>query len=325
FGVMKIGDTGKHTFVIRNEGEAPLKLGTPRTTCQCTVSEAAKNAIPPGGEGTVTLEYTPTAATPVFDKGAVIATNDPKMPEIRIGVTGRVDPLVIVEPQGPWYAGEVSGDTPIKVSGYVFSRILDDLAVESVESENPLLTASAEPMDAEKLREYEAKSGYRIDATLSPGIPVGKFNESLAVATNADDEEFRRIDMKVTGTRHGPIQVLPTPGVKWRSADWALDLGRFPAAEGASATVSMFVSDLPDGEELRFETVDAAEPYVEVDLARDESFDVNNRQRYDLTFRVKPGAPPATHRSRGAVKVNVTTNHPGAKSMKFYVEFISSR
>lgn len=323
FGIMKMGDSGKHTFVVRNEGEAPLRLGKPRTTCQCTVSEAAKNAIPPGGEGTITLEWTPAAPTEAFDKGAFISTNDPKMPEIRLAVMGRVDPLVVMDPSGTWDAGVVSGDTPIEVTGYVYSRLMDDLKIESIESTNPLLTASTEPASVEKLEEHEAKSGFAIDATVAPGVPVGKFDEKLTVKTNATDEEFREFEIRIVGTRHGPIQILPTPGVEWNPEALAIDLGRFPASEGAKAKVSMFVSGLPEGEELKFETIEASEPYVGLELRRDETFDIPNRQRYELTFVVEPGAPAVTHRGRGSVEVAVTTNHPDAKSMKFYVQFLS--
>lgn len=324
FGVMKMGDSDKHTFIVRNEGEAPLKLGTPRTTCQCTVSEAAKNAIPPGGEGEITLEWTPSAPTENFDKGAFISTNDPKMPEIRLVVLGRVDPLVVVEPTGTWVAGEVSGDTPIEVIGLIYSRIDENLQITAAESPNPLLTATVSPMSDEKLKEYEAKAGYQINATLSPGIPVGKFSEPLTITTNSKDKEFRKIEMKVTGTRHGPVQVLPTPGTKWTSSNWSLDLRRFPAADGAQATVSMFVSNLPEGETLEFEKIDTPLPQVRLELKRDETFTAPNRQRYELLFRVDPGVAPAMHRGRNAVPVEVTTNHPDAKTMKFHLVFIAS-
>lgn len=324
FGVMKMGDSGTHTFVVRNEGKAPLKLGKPRTTCQCTISEAAKNEIPPGGEGTITLDWKPTSPAERFDKGAFIPTNDPEMPEITLAVIGRVDPLVVVEPTGNWFAGKVVGDTPIVVTGYVYSRLLDDLKIESARSENPLLTAVANPMSDEKLKEYDAKTGYEIVATLSPGIPVGRFNEPLTIETNVDDKSFQKIETTVTGTRQGPIEVLPTPGADWNAEHLMIDLGRFPAAAGASARVSMFVSHMPEGETLVFEKVDSSVPDIHLNLKRDEAFDAPHRQKYELTFSVKPGATPAARRGAGMAKVEVTTNHPGAKSMKFRVQYIAA-
>jgi hypothetical protein len=326
FGTMRMGETGKHAFVVRNEGEAPLRLGTPETTCKCTVSEAAKEAIPPGGEATITLEWTPTGPTDTFEQSAILPTNDPQMPELRLLVMGRVDSLVRVMPEGTWYAGEVSGSREIAVTGYVFSSLLDDLEIVSAQSENPLLTAEITPVTAsEELEQYKAKSAYRVTAKLAPEVPVGKFQEKLTLTTNVDEEGAREITVDVVGTRHGPIQILPTPGVKWIPEALAIDLGHFPAKEGASGKVSLFVADLPDDEELRFESIETSEPSVMVELERDPDFRGVNRQRYVLTFHVKPGAPPAVRRGKGAARVNVTTNHPDAESMKFIVQYMSSR
>jgi hypothetical protein len=323
FGAMRLGESREHEFVIRNEGKAPLRLGTPYTTCQCTVSEAAKKPIPPGGEGTVKLKWTPTAETASFDKGAVLKTNDPKMPEIRLSVVGKVEPLLITTPNGTWTIGDVTGREDVEVAGYIYSRLLDDFKIESIESSNPLLTAEAIPVDGEELTEQEAKVAYKIKASLSPGMPVGKFKETLTIKTDIkDNEQAANIEIPVQGTRQGPIQLIPTPGVRWNPEAFALDLGQFPASKGAAATLSLFVTEPGDGE-FKFESVHSSVPGVEVELKRDESVPAGARQRYELRFRVPPGLPPQAHRAKGAAKVEVKTNHPEASEMRFVVEFIS--
>lgn len=323
FGVMRMGKSKEHAFVVRNEGQAPLKLGTPRTTCQCTVSEAAKKPIPPGGEGVITLKWTPAAETDSFDKGAYISTNDPKMREIRLTAVGKVEALIVRSPNGVWKLGDLDGDQQVDIAGYLYSRLLDDFKVESVESSNPLLTAEAIPIDAEELKEKEAKSGYKIVAKLASGMPIGRFKEKLTVKTDVKDDTADVLTIDVEGTRNGPIQILPTPGVNWSPASLAVDLGQFPASKGASAKVSLFVSGMPAGEDFKFEAVKPSEPYVELKLEKDESFTAANRQRFELTFIVPPGSPAVVHRSKGAVKVAVTTNHPEAREMKFFVQLVS--
>lgn len=323
FGVMPLGETRKHTFVVRNEGEAPLRLGKPTTTCQCTVSESAQNEIPPGGQGEITLEWTPAVETMEFDKGAVLKTNDPKQPQIQLSVVGQVDKPIRVEPEGTWDVGEIAGDIPSDLSGYVFSRLLDSFAIESVETSNPLLTVESEPVGEDKLKEYGAKCAYRLKAKLAPGMPVGRFTEKVTVKTDVKDEEFEKITFDFVGTRRGPVQVLPTPGTKWNPDSWSVDLDRFPAAKGKSGAITVFVSGLPEGQELKFGSVTSSEPYVTVDLKRDESFKSETRQRYIVTFTVPPGSPVATRRNKGAVKVEAMTNHPEVSSMKFLVQFVS--
>jgi len=324
FGVMPIGETRKHTFVVRNEGEAPLRLGKPTTTCQCTVSESAQDQILPGEEGTIILEWKPVVETAEFDKGAVLKTNDPKMPEIRLSVTGQVDKPIRVEPEGMWEVGMIEGDIPSDLSGYVYSRLLDDFAIESVETSNPLLTVESEPVGEDVKKQFGAKCAYRLKAKLSPGMPAGRFAEKVTVKTDLKDEEYDEITFEFVGTRRGPVQILPMPGTKWNPDNWSVDLDRFPAAKGKSAAISVFVSNLPEGEELKFGAVTSSEPYVTVDLKRDETFESETRQRYVLTFAVPPGSPVAAHRNKDAVKVEATTNHPEASSMKFLVYFIST-
>lgn len=324
FDMMRVGETRKHTFVVRNEGEAPLKLGKPVTTCQCTVSEAAKNEIPPGGEGTVTLEWKPEAESMAFDKGAMLKTNDPKKPQITLSVAGRVDRLLRTDPEGAWQVGEVSADTPRDLSGFVYSRLLDRFGVESVTSSNSLLTVESEPASEEDLKKFEAKSGYRLRAKLAPGMPAGRFAEKVTIKTDVDDEAFDELTFDLTGVRSGPIQVLPTPGTKWNPDTWSVDLDRFSSQKGKTGAVSLFVSGLPEGQSLEFSDVTSSEPYVSIDLKRDESFQSENRQRYQLTFAVPPGTPVATHRGKGSVKVEARTNHPEVSSMKFSVSFIAT-
>lgn len=323
FGVMKMGDSDRHAFVIRNEGEAPLKLGTPQTTCQCTVPEVEAHEIPPGGEGTITLEWTPTGATEEFDKGAMIATNDPKMREITLRVVGKVEDLVKIEPGTVWNAGEISGDKSIEITGAVYSRLVDDLEVSVGKIDEEMLSAEVSEMTADQLAETEAKSGSAVKVKILPGMPVGKFDKEILLKTNLEGEEQEEIKITVTGTRHGPIQILPMPGTKWAPEALALDLGRFPAAKGHAGSVSMFVNGLEADQELVFESVEAAPDRVELELKRDESFKAEGRQRYTLKFTVPPGGA-ATYRGRGSVKVNVKTNHPEAKSMKFYVQFVAT-
>ncbi len=304
FGVMLMGETDEHEFVIRNEGKAPLLLGTPQTTCQCTVSEAAKKPIPPGGEGTVKLKWTPAAETEMFDKGAMIRTNDPKMPEIRLSVVGKVEPLLVTSPEGTWTIGDVTGRDDVEVAGYIYSRLLDDFKIESIESSNPLLQAEALPVGEEELKEQDAKAAYKIKASLSPGMPVGKFKETLTIKTDIkDNEKAAKFEIPVQGTRQGPIQLIPTPGVRWNPEAFSIDLGQFAASEGASATLSLFVIDPDKDTEFKFESVDSTVRGVEVELKRDQAAPEGDSTtlRIDVSRSawIAAASPPCQRRGKG--------------------------
>ncbi len=55
FGVMELYETGKHEFVFKNTGEAPLVLQKGSTTCKCTLSQLEDCSIQPGEERVVTF------------------------------------------------------------------------------------------------------------------------------------------------------------------------------------------------------------------------------------------------------------------------------
>ncbi len=323
FGAMQVDQTLSHEFLVRNEGHSPLKLGKPATTCKCTVSKGVEAPIPPGGESKILLEWTPKSADAAFSQQATIATNDPELPTLRLVVSGRVDAVLRIEPEGTWQAGEFSGEAPVTVTGFVYSRILDDFAVTSVTAANPLVSGQAERIaDAEELKRHEAKCGYRIDVTIQPGLPVGRFRENVTIRTDVAEGGRSELTCEIAGTCRGPIQFLPTPGVNWDPVRLALDLGQFPAAKGAEASVRLFVSGLKD-EELKFEAVDGTVPGVEVSLRRESGGTGGARQRYLMTFRVPPGSP-AVHRNKEAAKIRIRTNHPEAREMNFYVQFVAT-
>lgn len=323
FGRMILGDKDRHTFVITNEGEAVLKLGKPEMTCQCTVAKAAPDSIAPGESGEITLEWEPTSATDAFDKGATIRTNDPKMPEILLTVTGIVDQAVVIEPSGSWQVGDVSGDEKITVTGYVFSRIVDDFKILSWESDNSLLHVETTPMSEEALQERDARSGAKLVVTMEPEMPVGKFEEEFTIKTNTKKAEHQEFTITVEGTRLGPIQILPMPGTTWHPSVMAIDLGRFRASEGAGASVFLFVNGMPEGETFQIQSAESDVEGISVELTPMNTGAEGDPQRYTLAFKAAPGIEPQTRRSKESADVTVTTNHPDAKEIKFYVQFIA--
>ena len=323
FGRMVLGGSDRHTFLIKNEGEAVLQLSEPQMTCQCTVAKAAPESIAPGETGEITLEWKPTSATDTFDKGATIRTNDPDTPEIVLAIVGIVDQPVITEPLGAWQVGDVSGKEDISVTGYVYSRVLDDFQVTSWESENELLDIAITPMSEAALKERDATSGAKIVATLEPKIPVGKFETEFTVKTNANEKDLQEQTITLEGTRLGPIQILPTPGTSWNPKAMAVDLGRFNASVGAQASVFLFVGGLPEGETFQVKSVESDIEGITAVLEDEESASDAARQRYKLTFKAAPGIAPQTRRSKDSAHLVLKTNHPEAEEIKFYVQFIA--
>ena len=81
FGDVYRGEVISQIFVIRNEGDADLQLRDFQSGCGCEVTRSDK-VIPPGKEGTATLEVQTVSQSGEISKTATLHTNDPERPAI---------------------------------------------------------------------------------------------------------------------------------------------------------------------------------------------------------------------------------------------------
>ncbi|MCA9117920.1 MAG: DUF1573 domain-containing protein, partial [Planctomycetaceae bacterium] len=302
FEPMSVGEEGRHTFVVHNKGEAPLKLARGKTTCKCTLSELAKQEIPPGGSAEITLVWEPRALNPEFVQRAHIHTNDPENPELRLVVQGRVEQEVVFPDS--LTLGEVSDTGPVTVTGTIHSAVHDDLKVTSATCENEFIDCTLEPLSAEELQKLQAKSGARLTVTARPGIKtIGQFREKIQLQTSLDGGT--ELVSFLVGSRSGPIRIIPNAGTKWYAEAMAIDLGTFEAAKGKTAELSLFVTGLD--EELQLVEQETTLNFLKVTLTPDPSFEGKQRRRYTLKFEVPPGSPPVTKLRKESVKVYLTT------------------
>ena len=318
FPPMSVGEEGRHTFVVRNEGEGPLKLGRGRTTCKCTLSELAKKEIPPGGEAEITLVWEPRALNPEFEQRAHIHTTDPEKPQFQLVVKGSVEQKINFPDS--LTLGEISDSEPVTVTGTIYTTVLDELEVSEVTCENEFIDCSIEPLPEAEMKRLRAKHGYKLTVTARPGLKmIGRFREKIHINTSLDGGT--ELITFLSGTRSGPIRIIPNSGTKWYAEAMAIDLGTFESAKGKSAELSLFVTGLDEEFEL-LETKTTLD-FMQVTLTPDPSFKGKKRRRYTLRFEVPAGSPPVTRMRKESVKVYLTTNHPDARDLKFFVQFIS--
>lgn len=57
FGDITQGDKVEYTFAFENTGDAPLIITNVRVTCGCTATEWPREAIAPGGESAITVQF----------------------------------------------------------------------------------------------------------------------------------------------------------------------------------------------------------------------------------------------------------------------------
>ena len=86
-----------HTFVIKNNGAAPLQIEDVDPDCACTVPKYDKS-IPPGGEGGITLTIKPFSVLHRFKKETKVRLNDPDQPMLYLTMTGVATPFIEIQP-----------------------------------------------------------------------------------------------------------------------------------------------------------------------------------------------------------------------------------
>lgn len=321
FGRMFPGEEQSYVFTIRNEGDAPLKVVKGDSTCKCTVGDLPEGSIPPGGSVDVRLTWHAEEVMPMFSQTVQIWTNDPDEANrpIRLTIAGTVEELVQILPGGEWHVGNISNAKAAEIEGSVFSQ--EEFEIQKIESSGETIAATARPLTDEELAPIGATSGYEITVTVPPSSEIGDFSEKLSIHTDLKGESL--LTVQVTGTRRGPFQILPRPGVTWLDGPQVVNLGSFKASEGAEAGLLLFLNKPAGGEDVAIEGVETEPDFLKVTFSRDEQFADPDRLRYSVKVAVPPGLPPVARIRKNAGTVWLKTSHPGAEEIKLRVEFVS--
>lgn len=315
FGAAQHLSKDSHTFKIRNEGEAPLIVVARKgdSSCQCTLGTVGDDApIPPGGEQTVTLEWTIKADAPMFRQWAKVRTNDPERKEIEFAIHGRVEKQLAIVPAEVWEIGEIRSDEGATATGAIYSGLLDNFEIESATCTNPAVSVTWEPVSAETLAEKNAKSAYEIKVHVKPEVPVGPLNEQIDITVSGE----HKLNFRIKGIRPGPIEVM---GIGWRPATSTLALGEFPAEKGKDVALFLYVRGF-DGD-LELKSVEADKSPAKITMTRDEKFE-GATKRYELKIVIPPGPPAARQRSK-AEKISLEFNHPGAPEFLLFLDYLA--
>jgi hypothetical protein len=184
------------------------------------------------------------------------------------------------------------------------------------------LTVEQTPLDAERLKKLDARSGYGFKTRLAPGIAVGPFMKKIKVRTDIDGETV--IDIVVRALRPGPLRFLPAiavGGAQWHSDAMRLSMNRFSAAAGKTVYLPLFVSGM--NEDFKLLTFESNVDFLTVSLDTDEGAEAGSRKLYRLKFEMPPGKPAMTRTTNDPGRVKLKTNHPQAGEIEIEVIFIS--
>lgn len=163
FGQKRSGETVQHNFILRNRGNARLKIYRIQTSCGCTTLAAKTMELEPGGEKDLPVELDLTGRTGKQNQQVILHTNDPANRTYRLLMTGEAVPEIQVEPrtlnlqqaqpdelhQGSVTLTSTTGE-PFTIKKATANR--DRLEIEVVRAEDGLssvVKVTPKPMDAQ--------------------------------------------------------------------------------------------------------------------------------------------------------------------------------
>lgn len=311
FGIMKWGETQSHSFTVRNEGSNDLKLTEAGTSCKCTLVDMPEGLVPPGGSREVRLEWEGQEPTENFRHGAVLHTNDPSQPTVRLTVTGKV--------RVEWgvNAGSIVLDNmlegqPSEARVVVYSQTRDQVEIEEVHSDLSALTWKVVDATPEELSAASALAGKAIVLTYLPPKGHGPVRGVLSIVPKSSAKSSGgpttkaagRLDVQIAGRVSGHFGFIG----KGFNDEGVLELGEIRQSEGAHRKVYLVVRGEwkhPKVLEVRVVRPD----FLSVKVEPVETLE-GAASRYRVEIDIPAGSPVGGYGPKQWAEVEIVTDHP---------------
>jgi hypothetical protein len=320
FGTMQRGTTKTHEFVFHNVGHGPLTLRVGNTSCKCTLGSVPDHPIPPGGSVSVKLEWTAKINAGPFRQTASVITNDPLQSRVELQVEGKVTEASGVAPADFMFDKITAGETK-SAPVFVMSFTDDSLTVGEPVLSNPetrkYFDVHVDSVEPPALPNPDAKHGVKITVTAKPGLPLGRFDQWLMVATNIKDAE--KLEIPIIGRVLGNISIH---GRLWSEEQGVLRLGTVKSDQGISTTLNVVIrGDEADATMLSVESCDPRELVAKLGEPNRIS---STLVHVPLTVEIPRGTPPMAHletQQGDAGKIIIKTTSKEAAEMVLHVRF----
>lgn len=182
FGEVRQGQTVSHDFLVGNLGKEVLRVERAELSLP-SMSLRAK-PIEPGFEGRITLELKTAGMAGVVEAQAVVFFNDPVLTKAVLTLRARVHPSIEFRPFGAVFLSAYK-DEPVERVLTIVNNDAKPLAIKRIRSEGSHFIASLKTVNPGKV--------YNVNVRLAPGVPVGKYEETLVIEASKPTVRVLRI------------------------------------------------------------------------------------------------------------------------------------
>lgn len=195
-----VTNTGEiiHEFVIRNAGDAPLKIFRVKLACGCMLLRLMDDVLSPGKQTLLRVRFPLKGLSGPQRKRIRLVTNDPARPHVTLIMTGEAIAELEVRPRQLFWGNLLEAEVVEKT---VTVRFHDDenFHVEAVESSSSLFAAECDP--------WAERPPARITVRTVPPLLRGRFQGSLKLQT--DHPRFPLLTVPMSGRVVGALYTIP--------------------------------------------------------------------------------------------------------------------
>jgi hypothetical protein len=319
FGQMDPHTIGQHTFLVRNVGDAPLRLLDHRSTCKCTASKFPREPIAPGQAAEVLVQWQTQEGQTRFEESATVETNDPRHPSLTFTITGRV--LVHVGANPPEFSlPSVRPDTRPSASTIVSSQVYTDLTLRNVRSSLEGLEWTLGPATPEECQKLHAQCGQRLTVQLPDTLPQGHFTHwvRFEVVPGDGQAEPREYELPLRGKVMRRLAVYGA-GI---DSEGNVRLGVVPADRVTQHQLMLKVYDQQP--ELAVERIEVVPDFLQVSLAPYQTAS-SAAGLYRLQIEVPATAPAGNYQENNAARLTIHFAHPRIAELKLQIHLAVAR
>jgi hypothetical protein len=328
FGAQERYTKRSHVFIVKNYGQAPLKLARGETTCSCTLSDAGDTTLQPGEQIEIKLEWETKLDGQVFSQSAEGHTNDPRRKLVRLSIFGRVVDTLSLHPDRLTFADKPANE-PSQARVKLLSMRSGELTLGPFEFTNFAASSYFEvvpqAMTAEELEQQrDAEGGYWLQVTAKSGLPLGAINQTIRIPTFVNGEPGETVQLVIEGNVVGDIRLLHAGEARFIADQNRLVMKTVHRDEGAIVPMRVLVTGPHrDSINLRIGTIDP-ENILKAKLGNVKKLSEGKTHMYELTVEIPKGSPLINRTgAQGAPRgvITIESDHPDSPKFKLFVEF----
>lgn len=321
FGTMDRNEHGTHTWIVRNDGDAPLTLSTGAPSCGVCIKvfKVAKATVEPGQKTEVNIEWDVKTSDSEFEQSGPLETNDKNRPSVHLSLKGHVLDTVRAD-RADVHFHDLTANESAASTVNIYSFRNDDLKIESHHFVNPSFGKFAEisfaPLTSEEVaKEPRAKSGLKMTINMKPGLPYGDFHEPLSIRTNQLEDP---LTVRIVGNIASDVLLM---GPNVTREKMLVSLGAISQSTGKKHTIFVLVKG-PHRDDTKVQ-IEGIEPTSDFSATLGEPIrDSAKVVRYPITIEIPAGAKPVTRMEGSYARINVATTHPEVKELGIKVRYV---